>query len=79
MDKLAPYKSIQLVAKAGMLECPIRNILPCGLCQYGSFCHALGEAFTEARKLAEEDKKIADIINHEYEEKIKRQHQEGEC
>lgn len=77
MDKLAPYKSIQLVAKAGMLECPIRNCLPCGLCEYGSFCHALVEAFTEARKLGEADKKIAEIINYEYEEKIKRQHQEA--
>lgn len=76
MDKLAPYKSIMLVAKAGMLECPIRNNLPCGLCEYGSFCHALLETFTEARKLGEADKKIAEIITHEYEEKIKRQHQE---
>ena len=78
MDKIAPYKSIRLVAKAGMLECPVHNNLPCGLCEYGSFCHALVAAFSEARKLSESDKKIADIINYEYEEKIKRQlYQEG--
>ena len=77
MDKIAPYQSIRLVAKAGMLGCPTKNGLPCGLCEYGSFCHALIDAFTEARKLGETDKKIADIINYEYEEKIRIQHQEG--
>ena len=72
MDKIAPYKSIRLVAKAGMLECPIHNNLPCGLCEYGSFCHALVGAFNEAKKLSEKDEYIAKIINQEYEDKILR-------
>jgi len=70
MDKIAPYQSIRLVAKAGMLECPIRNSLPCGLCEYGSFCHALVEAFTQARELGKTNATIEAIINQEYENKI---------
>lgn len=70
--KYAPYGSIRLVAKAGMLECPIHNDSPCGLCEYGSFCHALVGAFNEAKKLSEKDEYIAKIINQEYEDKILR-------
>ena len=70
MDKIAPYQSIRLVAKAGMLGCPIKNGLPCGLCEYGSFCHALVEAFTEARKIGESNPTIGAIINQEYENRI---------
>lgn len=70
--KYAPYNSIRLVAKAGMLACPSNNNLPCGLCEYGTFCSALVKAFNEAKKLSETDEHIAKIINQEYEDKILR-------
>ena len=74
MSNIAPYQTIRLVAKAGLLECPSKAPI-CDLCMYHDFCSAVVDAVHEARKLAETDETIKGIIDEAYKE---RQHQEGE-
>ena len=68
MDKIAPYQSIRLVAKAGTLECPCKVPL-CDMCMYHDFCSALSKAFTEARMLSETDATIKGILDEAYEQR----------
>lgn len=74
MSNIAPYQTIRLVMKAGLLDCPSKVSI-CDLCIYHDFCSAVVDAVHEARKLAETDATIKGIIDEAYE---KKQHQEGE-
>lgn len=83
MDKIAPYKSIQHIVEAGMLECPCTAII-CDMCMYHDFCSFVNKAFTEARKLSETNETIKGIMDEAREKRRKeilekkKQHQEGE-
>ena len=70
MDKSAPYQTIRLVMKAGLLECPSKAPI-CDMCIYHDFCSAVVGAVHEARKLAETDETIKGIIDEAYEKKGK--------
>lgn len=72
MGNIAPYQTIRLVMKAGMLECPC-EVPICDMCMYHDFCSALSKAFTEARKLSETDITIKGILDEAYEQRPKDQ------
>ena len=68
MSNTAPYQTIRLVMKAGLLKCPSKAPI-CDLCIYHDFCSAVVGAVHEARKLAGTDETIRGIIDEAYEKK----------
>ena len=68
MDKFAPYQTIRLVMKAGLLGCPSKAPI-CDMCIYHDFCSAVVGAVHEARKLAETDATIKGIMDEAYEQR----------
>lgn len=71
MSNIAPYQTIRLIMKAGLLECPTKAPI-CDLCIYHDFCSAVVGAVHEARKLAETDETIKGIVDEAIEERRKR-------
>ena len=70
MSNIAPYQTIRLVMKAGLLECPCKAPI-CDMCIYHDFCSAVVDAVHEARKLAETDATIKGIMDEAYEQRQK--------